>query len=141
MTPGDEEQWTISVQHTEDDVQKYIEAFDELLQGARRLTHSRDGSARAGPVGPARRLAWEVARMSPMHELRPMRPSAWRARSRPTLAIGSPSRSRWTARSAAAELDVAAGQTVTPDGIGGEEALRIWADVLAPATISTDHPA
>ena len=28
MTPGDEEQWTISVQHTEDDVQKYIDAFE-----------------------------------------------------------------------------------------------------------------
>ena len=33
-----------------------------------------------------------------------------------------------------------AGQTITPDGIGWEEALRLWADVLAPATISTDHP-
>jgi glutamate-1-semialdehyde 2,1-aminomutase len=30
MTPGDEEQWTISVQHTEDDVQAYIDAFDEF---------------------------------------------------------------------------------------------------------------
>jgi L-2,4-diaminobutyrate decarboxylase len=39
------------------------------------------------------------------------------------------------------ELRARAGATVTPDGIGGEEALRIWADVLAPATISTDHPA
>jgi glutamate-1-semialdehyde 2,1-aminomutase len=27
MTPGDEEQWTISVQHTEEDVQHYIEEF------------------------------------------------------------------------------------------------------------------
>jgi glutamate-1-semialdehyde 2,1-aminomutase len=27
MTPGDEEQWTISVQHTEEDVQRYVEAF------------------------------------------------------------------------------------------------------------------
>lgn len=33
-----------------------------------------------------------------------------------------------------------AGATITPEGIGGEEALRIFADVLAPATISTDHP-
>ena len=32
MTPGDEEQWTISVQHTEDDVQKYIDAFDEFCK-------------------------------------------------------------------------------------------------------------
>jgi glutamate-1-semialdehyde 2,1-aminomutase len=30
MTPGDEEQWTISVQHTEDDVQRYIDAFSEF---------------------------------------------------------------------------------------------------------------
>jgi len=27
MTPGDEEQWTISVQHDEDDVRTYVEAF------------------------------------------------------------------------------------------------------------------
>ena len=38
------------------------------------------------------------------------------------------------------ELDTLAGQTISPDGIGWEEALRLWADVLAPATISTDHP-
>src|SRR5450432_794702 len=40
-----------------------------------------------------------------------------------------------------AELDRRAGATITPEGVGGEEALRIWAEVLAPATISTDHPA
>jgi glutamate-1-semialdehyde 2,1-aminomutase len=32
MTPGDEEQWTVSVQHTEDDVQRYIDAFGEFCQ-------------------------------------------------------------------------------------------------------------
>lgn len=41
----------------------------------------------------------------------------------------------------AAELDRRAGETITPEGIGWEEALRIWGEVLAPATISTDHPA
>src|SRR5205814_133359 len=39
------------------------------------------------------------------------------------------------------ELTAEAGDTITPDGIGGKEALRIWADVLAPSTLSTDHPA
>ena len=39
------------------------------------------------------------------------------------------------------ELSARAGETITPAGIGGHEALRIWAEVLAPATISTDHPA
>jgi glutamate/tyrosine decarboxylase-like PLP-dependent enzyme len=38
------------------------------------------------------------------------------------------------------ELSRAAGPTITSDGIGGQEALRIWAEVLAPATITTDHP-
>ncbi len=38
------------------------------------------------------------------------------------------------------ELRADAGPTITPDGIGGTEALRIFADVLAPACISTDHP-
>jgi glutamate-1-semialdehyde 2,1-aminomutase len=32
MTPGDEEQWTISVQHTEDDVRRYVDAFGEFCQ-------------------------------------------------------------------------------------------------------------
>src|SRR6476620_2828279 len=41
----------------------------------------------------------------------------------------------------AAELARRAGQTITPEGVGGAEALRVWAEVLAPATISTDHPA
>jgi glutamate/tyrosine decarboxylase-like PLP-dependent enzyme len=39
------------------------------------------------------------------------------------------------------ELTELVGQTITPEGIGGKEALRIWSEVLAPATISTDHPA
>src|SRR3990170_4083054 len=41
----------------------------------------------------------------------------------------------------AEELDRRAGPTIRPGGIGGEEALRLWAEVLAPATLSTDHPA
>ncbi len=32
MTPGDEEQWTISVQHTEEDIQKYVDAYGEFCQ-------------------------------------------------------------------------------------------------------------
>ena len=39
-----------------------------------------------------------------------------------------------------AELRAMAGRTVTPHGIGGLEALRVFGDVLAPACISTDHP-
>ncbi|GAB2469617.1 pyridoxal phosphate-dependent decarboxylase family protein [Jatrophihabitans fulvus] len=38
------------------------------------------------------------------------------------------------------ELDDAAGQTVTPAGIGSTEALRVWHDVLGPACLSVDHP-
>ena len=30
MTPGDEEQWTLSVQHTEEDVARYVDAFGEF---------------------------------------------------------------------------------------------------------------
>jgi len=30
MTPGDEEQWTLSVQHTESDVDRYVDAFASL---------------------------------------------------------------------------------------------------------------
>jgi glutamate-1-semialdehyde 2,1-aminomutase len=32
MTPGDEEQWTISVQHTEADIERYVDAFGEFCQ-------------------------------------------------------------------------------------------------------------
>ncbi|MGN6380394.1 MAG: pyridoxal phosphate-dependent decarboxylase family protein [Gaiellales bacterium] len=39
-----------------------------------------------------------------------------------------------------AELAAAAGQTVTAEGLGWEEALRIYAQVLAPATVSVDNP-
>jgi len=38
------------------------------------------------------------------------------------------------------ELRRRAGSTITPGGIGGEAALEVFADVLAPACISTDHP-
>jgi glutamate-1-semialdehyde 2,1-aminomutase len=30
MTPGDEEQWTISVQHSEEDIGRYVDAFGEF---------------------------------------------------------------------------------------------------------------
>jgi glutamate/tyrosine decarboxylase-like PLP-dependent enzyme len=38
------------------------------------------------------------------------------------------------------ELLQAAGLTVTEEGLGGEKALQVFEQVLAPATISTDHP-
>ena len=39
-----------------------------------------------------------------------------------------------------AELRAMAGHTMTPEGIGGLEALRVFSEVLAPACISIDHP-
>jgi glutamate/tyrosine decarboxylase-like PLP-dependent enzyme len=41
----------------------------------------------------------------------------------------------------AGELTALAGATITGEGIGWEEALRVWGEILAPSTISTDHPA
>lgn len=38
------------------------------------------------------------------------------------------------------QLRAAVGATITPAGIGGLEALRVFGDVLAPACISIDHP-
>jgi len=38
------------------------------------------------------------------------------------------------------ELHAAVGETITPDGIGGDKALQLFVDVLAPACISVDHP-
>jgi L-2,4-diaminobutyrate decarboxylase len=38
------------------------------------------------------------------------------------------------------DLEAAVGLTITPKGLGGTEALRLWNDVLAPACLSVDHP-
>ena len=37
-------------------------------------------------------------------------------------------------------LAESAGETITEEGLGGRQALKLFADTLAPATISTDHP-
>ena len=39
-----------------------------------------------------------------------------------------------------AELRDRVGTTITESGIGGDEALRVYAEVIAPACISVDHP-
>ena len=39
-----------------------------------------------------------------------------------------------------AELAAAVGQTITPEGLGGDEALRVFCEVLAKATVSVDNP-
>ena len=38
------------------------------------------------------------------------------------------------------ELRAMAGRTISSEGLGGLEALRVFADVLAPACVSIDHP-
>src|SRR5271166_1646118 len=38
------------------------------------------------------------------------------------------------------ELEAEVGSTVTAEGLGGEAALRIFTETLAPACLSTDHP-
>ena len=38
------------------------------------------------------------------------------------------------------ELRATAGHTITPEGIGGLEALRVFSEILAPACVSIDHP-
>ena len=39
-----------------------------------------------------------------------------------------------------AELQNIVGDTVTPEGIGGEKALQLWKDILSKSTIPIDHP-
>ena len=39
-----------------------------------------------------------------------------------------------------ATLEKLAGQTITEEGLGGERALKLFIDTLAPACISEDHP-
>ena len=38
------------------------------------------------------------------------------------------------------ELEIDVGATVTAKGIGADEAMRLWRDVLGPACLSVDHP-
>jgi L-2,4-diaminobutyrate decarboxylase len=38
------------------------------------------------------------------------------------------------------DLDRLVPETITRAGVGWQEALRVWSELLAPATISTDHP-
>ena len=38
------------------------------------------------------------------------------------------------------ELQAAVGETITPKGIGGEVAFKLFRDVLMPASVSVDHP-
>jgi len=38
------------------------------------------------------------------------------------------------------EIAAKAGATITPDGLGGDAALRLFADVIAPGVVSSDHP-
>ncbi|MFJ9543831.1 pyridoxal phosphate-dependent decarboxylase family protein [Streptomyces sp. NPDC101225] len=37
-------------------------------------------------------------------------------------------------------LDAAAGRTITAEGLGGSEAVRLWSEVLGPACVPVDHP-
>ena len=53
--------------------------------------------------------------------------------------ISKASDPKTTARPAS-ELLADAGETVTPEGLGGDEALRIFEDVIAPATRAQDDP-
>jgi glutamate/tyrosine decarboxylase-like PLP-dependent enzyme len=53
--------------------------------------------------------------------------------------VARPTDSKTTARPAS-ELAVAAGPTVTPAGIGGDEALRVFREILEPATRAQDDP-
>ena len=53
MTPGDEEQWTISVQHTEDDVQTVRRRVRRVLPGAREVAHVGERPDAGPALGPA----------------------------------------------------------------------------------------
>ncbi|MCU0506074.1 MAG: pyridoxal-dependent decarboxylase [Chloroflexi bacterium] len=39
-----------------------------------------------------------------------------------------------------AEIAARAGRTITEDGMGGDAALRVFTDVIAPGVVSSDHP-
>lgn len=38
------------------------------------------------------------------------------------------------------ELKKLVGETITPEGIGGEQAFKLWREVLVKATVPIDHP-
>jgi glutamate/tyrosine decarboxylase-like PLP-dependent enzyme len=53
--------------------------------------------------------------------------------------MSKPSDPKTTARPAS-ELQADTGQTITPEGLGADEVLRIFEDVIAPATRAQDDP-
>ena len=121
---GDEEQWTVSVQHTETDVQTYIDAFGEFSKSS---SHSASlPSSRRGERAHEQmhRYTDETEALSRAIEAYPV--------------TGSPTRSPWTTRPRG-------GLTSEP---AGRSSRRAWASrgaadldrCPAPATISTDHP-
>ena len=44
MTPGDEEQWTLSVQHTEADIDKHVAAFADVAPALAKAQQERSAA-------------------------------------------------------------------------------------------------
>lgn len=66
----------------------------------------------------SKRLSWKILQYA-----------LWRVRLDPPLDHSQPEE----------YLRLHAGNTITPEGIGGDQALMVWRKVLAPACISVDH--
>ena len=59
MTPGREEEWTLSVTHTDESVDRYVEVFAEMAESSLPGTERRHVTARGGPpldLSSARRI-------------------------------------------------------------------------------------
>ena len=115
-----------------------------LMSGGDRVGHPRPG-ARARRRGSATRAASSSTSTTDVDADAPPRRRDRGARPRPIVRYAV---ERVRPRPAAARRPAHAGRaarrwpapTITPEGIGGLEALRIFGDVLAPACISVDHP-
>ena len=110
MTPGNEEQWTISVRHDERHIDRFVEVFAEFCRGRQSLGRRRCEGVRAGREWPTPAIRSSVADAEPRE--RPAlgttarRPGAARATARgearsanllPANGPRSPSPVRWRA--------------------------------------------
>ena len=73
MTPGNEEQWTLSVQHDDDDIDRYVEVFAELLRCADQLARGAGATRDRADLGYRQKSLWldtVIESLSPRAPLR-----------------------------------------------------------------------
>ena len=127
MTPGDEEQWTLSVQHTEADIDRYVDAFTDLCGALTYEPLGREPDERERQAWPTRRRGGERGWTSPWGRAR-------RART-PSLANEAPRRRAGVDEPLGARARRARRQAWPTRRRGGEQGVDVSPDDVDKALI------